>query len=294
MSDSTGAGLTLAALEREAHALVDRRRYQQAQRTISVGLQEFPDSIELQYLGAFVDYASQRPEPALRAVNALLSQAPHHYGARKLRAHLLEEAGQLAEAEQVWIELLRERPQNADCFAGYGELMLKTLNIDKAERLAREGLRQAPDHPGCLYLAALIDLIRNRRGGDSEHLRRMLREHPEHSRSAVALVIALSGRGNDRGALRIAQELLRNQPDSAQRLNLVRELKARAHWSMLPLYPMRRWGWTAAIVISLMGIIGLRASQQVLPPQLYSALTTLWLAYVIYSWVWPRVLRKLV
>ena len=60
----------------------------------------------------------------------------------------------------------------------------------------------------------MIDLIRNRSGAESHHLQRMLREHPEHTRSALALVIALSAKGNDRGALRIAQELLRNQPDS--------------------------------------------------------------------------------
>lgn len=289
--ESTGSG-DLAAIEHEGHALIERHRYSQARDTVSRGLKAFPESVELQYLSAFIDYASRQPEQAMRGVRALLSQAPQHYGARTLYAHLLQDAKELAEAERVWIDLLRDYPQSADCFAGYGELMLRTLNLEKARRLAQEGLRQSPEHPGCLYLAAMIDLIHQRRGAQSAHLQLMLREHPEHVRSAYALVSALSAKGNDRGALRIAQELLRHQPDSPQLLTLVRALKARTHWSMMPLYPMRRWGWNAAIGIWLLAIIGLSVAGRTLPPPVVAALTWTWLAYAIYSWVWPRLLRR--
>ncbi len=292
MSGDSPGPRELAAVEHEARALVERRRYAQARSTVSRGLKEFPDSIELQYLAAFIDYAADRPQQALQDVRVLLSQAPQHYGARMLYAHLLEGSRQPAEAERVWIDLLRDHPRSADCFAGYGQLMLKTLNLEKARRLAEEGLRQSPEHADCLYLAAMIDLIRHRSGAESEHLQRMLRGHPEHVRSALALVVALSAKGNDRGALRIAQQLLRNQPDSPHLLTLVRNLKARTHWSMLPLYPLQRWGWTAAIAITLLGIVGLRAGEQALPGPVFDTLTWLWLAYVLYSWTWPKLLRR--
>jgi tetratricopeptide (TPR) repeat protein len=291
MSDS-GDSRDLAAIELEGHALIERRRYSQARITVTQGLRSFPESAELQYLAAFIDYASERPEQAMQGVRALLSQAPQHYGARTLYAHLLEGSKELAEAERVWIELLRDYPQSAECFAGYGELMLKTLNLEKARRLAQEGLRLSPEHAGCLFLAAMIDVIRNRNGVDSEHLQRMLREHPEHVRSALALVIALSANGNDRGALRVAQELLRQQPNAGHLVTLVRSLKMRTHWTMLPLYPMQRWGWNAAIAITIVGIVGLRVAEQTFSSPLVETLTWIWLAYVIYSWVWPRVLRR--
>jgi tetratricopeptide (TPR) repeat protein len=291
MSDS-GDSRDLTAIELEGHALIERRRYSQARITVTQGLRSFPESAELQYLAAFIDFASERPEQAMQGVRALLSQAPQHYGARTLYAHLLEGSKELAEAERVWIDLLRDYPQSADCFAGYGELMLKTLNLEKARRLAQEGLRLSPEHAGCLFLAAMIDLIRNRNGVESEHLQRMLREHPEHVRSALALVIALSANGNDRGALRVAQELLRQQPNAGHLVTLVRSLKMRTHWTMLPLYPMQRWGWNAAIAITLAGIVGLRVAEQTLSSPLVETLTWIWLAYVIYSWVWPRVLRR--
>jgi len=292
VSGESGEPRDLAAIEHEGHALIERRRYSQARITVSQGLKNFPESSELQYLAAFIDYASERPEQAMQGVKALLAQAPQHYGARTLYAHLLEGAKELVEAERVWIDLLRDYPQSADCFAGYGELMLKTLNLDKARRLAQEGLRLAPEHAGCLFLAAMIDLIRNRNGVESEHLQRMLREHPEQVRSALALVIALSARGNDRGALRVAQELLRQQPNAGHLVTLVRTLKTRTHWTMLPLYPMQRWGWNAAIAITLVGIVGLRVAEQTLSSPVVDTLTWIWLAYVIYSWVWPRVLRR--
>lgn len=293
MSGDSGAPQGLAAVEHEAHALVERRRYPQARIAVGRGLQDFPESVELQYLAAFIDYASARPGQALQGVRALLAQAPHHYGARTLYAHLLEGSKELAESERVWIDLLRDYPQDADCFAGYGDLMLKTLNLEKARRLAQEGLRQSPEHAGCLYLAALIDLIRHGSGTQSEHLQRMLREHPEHGRSALALVITLSAQGNNRGALRIARELLRQQPDSPHLVKLVRTLKTRAHWSMLPLYPIQRWGWSAAIAITLAAIIGLPLVQPVLPPPVFTTLTWIWIAYVIYSWTWPRLLSRI-
>lgn len=292
MSDDAGHPRDSVAIEHEVHALLERRRYVQAEESVSRGLREFPESAELQYLAAFIDYARDRRDAASQGVKAALSRSPAHYGARLLHARLLEGEQRLVEAERVWIDLLRDYPQSAECFAGYGELMLKTLNLDKARRLAQEGLREAPEHVECLYLAALIDLIRSGRGAESEHLQRMLREHPEHFRSAIALVIALSAKGNDRAALRVAQELLRQRPDSPQLLQLVRGLKASSHWSLLPLYPMRRWGWTGAVVVTLGGLIGLRIGERSLPPAAFETLTWIWLTYVIYSWTWPRLLRR--
>lgn len=294
VSRSGDGGRSLDAFEQEARALVERRRYQQAQVAVAHGLQQYPDSTELQYLAAFIDNACQRPEKAMQGIKALLLQAPDHVGARMLYAALLEHARQLPEAERVWIELLREYPQRADCYAGYAALMLETLNLDKARRLVAEGLRQSPTHPGCLYYAALIDLIGGRSGAHSETLQRMLHEHPEHVNSAIALIIALADRGDNRGALRIAQELLRSQPESASRLKLVRDLKARSHWTMLPLYPIQRWGWSASITISVIAIVGLQVGGKFLSPVAADVLVFGWLAYVIYSWVWPKVLRRLV
>jgi predicted Zn-dependent protease len=296
MSESDNTAPNLSAVVGEAHALVERRRYAHARVTISHGLRHFPDNTELLYLAAFVDYATDDQDAAMQAVQRVLAANPLHYGARRLCAHLYELKKQYAQAEELWIGLLRERPEDADCYGAYAELMLKTLNLDKAGRLAQEGLRHDPDNPGCLYVAALIDVIagRSRRGQESEALLRLLRAHPEQMVTATTLVVALTEQGRSREALRISQELLRSQPDNPHFVSLVRELKMQTHWTMLPLYPMQRWGWGGAAVVSVAGILGVRALGTAVPEPFASVVIYTWLVYVIYSWVWPSILRKMI
>jgi len=293
MSDTDNTAPNLGAILSEAHALVERRRYAHARATISHGLRHFPDNTELLYLAAFVDYASDDRETAMQTVLRVLSTNPQHYGARRLCAYLHEAKKEYAQAEELWIALLREYPEDADCYGAYAELMLKTLNLEKAGRLAKEGLRHNPDQPVCLYVGALIDVISGKRG-QSEHLVRLLQAHPEQVITATTLVVALSEQGRNREALRIAQQLLRNQPDNPHFLALVRELKMQTHWTMLPLYPMQRWGWGGAAVVSVAGIVGVRAMGNAVPEPFRSVVVYTWLAYVIYSWVWPSILRKMI
>jgi tetratricopeptide (TPR) repeat protein len=296
MSDTDNTAPNLAAVVGEAHALVERRRYAHARVTIAHGLRHFPDNSELLYLAAFVDYASNDHDAAMQTVLRVLAAAPEHYGARRLCAYLHEAKKEYAQAEELWIGLLREHPEDADCYGAYAELMLKTLNFDKAGRLAQEGLRHEPDNPVCLYVAAMMDVISGRagRGQQSEALLRLLRAHPEQVMTATTLVVALMEQGRNREALRIAQELLRNQPDNPHYLALVRELKMQTHWTMLPLYPMQRWGWGGAAAVSVAGIIGVRALGNAVPEPFQSVIVYTWLAYVIYSWVWPSILRKMI
>ena len=294
MSESDNTAPSLAAVVSEARALVERRRYAHARATISHGLRHFPDNSELLYLAAFVDYASNDHDAAMQTVLRVLASDPQHYGARRLCAYLYEAKKEYAQAEELWIGLLRENPEDADCFGAYAELMLKTLNLEKAGRLAKEGLRHEPDHPVCLYVGAMIDVISGKRGQQSESLMRLLQTHPEQVITATTLVVALMEQGRSREALRIAQQLLRNQPDNPHYLALVRELKMQTHWTMLPLYPMQRWGWGGAAAVSVAGIIGVRAMGNAVPEPFQSVVVYTWLAYVIYSWVWPSILRRMI
>jgi tetratricopeptide (TPR) repeat protein len=277
----------------EVRNLVDRRRYDQARTRLASALKEHPSDVELLYLSSFVDYATDDNPAARATIRSALNADPQHAPSRDLFAHILEEEKQYVEAERVRIELLRDYPEDPDYFASYAHLMLRTMNIDKARRLAQEGLRFEPEHAGCLYVVALADLIDGRSSKESASLAALVREHPEQVRTAIALIIAMQDRGDTRGALRIARELLRSQPGNEQFVQIVRELRSVGHWSLLPLYPMVRWGWGGAIVVTFAGIAGLRALSTVAPPSVVSTLTIVWLLYVIYSWVWPPLLRKL-
>lgn len=277
----------------EVRNLVDRRRFAQARTRLAAALKEHPSDVELLYLSAFVDYATDDNPAARATVRSALSADPQHAPSRDLFAHILEEEKQYPEAERVRIELLRDYPEDPDYFASYAHLMLRTMNIDKARRLAHEGLRFEPEHAGCLYVVALADLIDGRSSRESASLATLVREHPEQVRTAIALIVALQDSGDTRGALRIAKELLRSQPDNEHYVRLVRDLKSVGHWSLLPLYPMVRWGWGGAVAVTIAGIVGLRALSGVVSPGVSNTLTWIWLLYVVYSWVWPALLRKI-
>jgi tetratricopeptide (TPR) repeat protein len=279
----------------QAHALIDRRRYAQARQLLTGAIQHYPEHPELLYLCAFVDFSEQKIAAADETVSQVLTKNPKHYGARTLRGEICEAWKRYPEAEAVWIDLLQDFPERADCYANYAELMLRTLHHEKAERLTREGLRLQPNHPGCLYIAYLIEVVHGRSVAEnSANLQQLLRDYPERVHSLLALVIALDERGKSKSALRVAQQLLAMRPDSEQFVTLVRVLKRRNHWTLWPLYPMQRWGWGGAAVVTAIGIIGINIASTTLSRSAAETITFVWLGYVVYSWVWPPILKKLI
>ncbi|MGE0031012.1 MAG: tetratricopeptide repeat protein [Steroidobacteraceae bacterium] len=294
MSDDATGALSLSAVVERAHFLIDRQRFDQARTIIGEGLASDPDSDQLLYLSAFVDWAEDRLDSAHTTLRQLLATEPEHYGGRVLLARLLKERKDFQGAEKLWIALLKEYPEDADLHAGYGELMLEVLEVDKGRRLAEEGLRHEPEHEHCLYVVAMARLIDGESLGHNTELATLVSSHPEHLRAGTTLVIALQERGRTREALRISQELLRAQPSHPQLLQNVKALKVATHWSLLPLYPIQRWGWPAVFALWAIFAFGLPRIAPGLPPNIATGVTVLWIAYVIYSWVWPPILRKMI
>jgi tetratricopeptide (TPR) repeat protein len=282
------------ALVGTVQMLLDRRRYAQAQGLVADGLRANPDSVELLYLSAFIDWVHDRNDAAEASLAKVFTQDPEHYGARVMLGQLMQEKKRYADAEQVWIAMLRDFPEDADLYGHYGSLMLVTLNVDKARRLALEGLRHDPDHGHCLFVAAISDLIDGRQLGNNERIDALVRAHPEHLRTGHALLVALEDRGDDRQALQIAQQLLRSQPDSPELVELVRHFRRKSHWSMVPLYPMQRWGWTAVLLMWAAMAFGLPLIAPGLPKGATGTITLLWVIYCLYSWFWPSILRRFV
>lgn len=294
MMMDTDNALSLTALVGRAESLIDRQRYSQAKLLLGEGLKSHPDDPSLLYLSAFVDWVEDRLDDADATLERLLQVSPENYGGRILLGRLLAERKNLSGAEQVWIDLLRSYPEEPDLYAEYGDLMLRTMHMDKAQQLAAEGLRHDPEHEGCLFVAAMSAMIDGRAIGENKDLADLLGHHPERLRSGLSLVVALSDRGDNRAALRVAQQLLRSKPNSPELLANVRLLKAATHWSMLPLYPIQRWGWPAAIAIWLLFAFGLPMIASGIPRSTLNSILVIWLLYVVYSWVWPPILRRII
>ena len=276
-----------------ADLLIERGRLDQARALLAEQLTTNPDNADLLHRLALVDYLNEDTDDAFATVSRLLATAPAHYEGRFLQAALLQDRGQFADAEAVYLGLIRDYPEAPELYATYGRLMLATLNLDKARRLAAEALRLDPEHAAGLFVMGMCDLISGKTGEHSRHIETLVREYPENERATIALILALQDRRDWAGALRLAQELLRTRPTDENIVEWVRELKVENHWSMLPLYPMRRWGWGGAVAVWAVGIVSLNALQGVVAPTVMGALLITWFAFVAYSWIWPGQLKRL-
>ncbi len=275
----------------EVRALLERRRIVQAKARLREALQENPDHPDLLLQSAWADYMADDNAAALATVRQVLLTDPESHSARLLLFELQTERNQLSDAEQTIVQLLHDLPEHAPYYGRYAELMLRAMQLPKARALAEEGLKYAPDDAGCLAARALCDFIEQRRGTPSHSLQQLLLRHPQSIRTLLLILVAMQDRGDHRGAYRIAQELVRLQPDNKAIIEMAARLKVTTHWSMLPLWPFLRWGWGAAIGFWLIGGAAVRFIGQQ-NPGLGGILAICILAYVIYSWVWPPILRR--
>src|SRR5688500_11058321 len=138
------------AFAQQAFYFIERRRLADARRVLKEGLTQFPQDPDLLFHSAQVEWLNDENEPAEATTRQVLSVSPDHAAARQLLASLLMERGEFGDAELLIIGLLRDYPESAALYGRYSRLMLKTLHLEKAEQLAREGLRYDPDDRECL------------------------------------------------------------------------------------------------------------------------------------------------
>lgn len=276
----------------QADLLLERRRTESARAMLESAVREHPEHPGLLLKLAWVDWLEGDADEALAKARQVLVQDPDEASARLLVFEGLKETGHRVESERVILDLLREYPEHAHYYGRYAQLMLEALQTDKAARLAAEGLEYDPDNLECLVVCAVCDIILRRAGANSHELRELLKRHPESNRTLWLLIAALQDRGDQRAARRLVQELVRAQPDDRHAVEAARELAYTTHWSLLPLWPMQRFGWGASIAIWLGMVLLLRLLRQTHPEWVtYVAIS--FLIYVVYSWLWPPLLRRI-
>jgi len=275
----------------QAFYFIERRRLDDARRILKDGLSQFPQDPDLLFHSAQVEWLNDENEAAEATARQVLSVAPEHAPARQLLASLLIERDLFADAEGLLIGLLRDYPESADLYGRYSRLMLRTLHLDKAEQLAREGLRYDPDDLECLLAMALCETAR---GGSqaNQGLQKLIQGHPESMSTVHALVVALVDGGRMHEAHAIAQQAMRADPANENLVNMVRELRIQNHWSMKLLWPLQKWGWGGSAAMWVGAIVVMRLLRTS-APEAYEPFVYSWLAYVVYSWVWPSLIRRI-
>lgn len=286
-----GGALTPRAYALQLDGLIERSRYAQARSLLGDALRHYPDDSRLLFASAQIDYLTDDPESARRTLQQILARDPEHYAARSLMINLLQEAQELEQAEAVLLDLLREYPEEAFQYARYAMLMYRTMHIDKAQQLAREALRLDPNDELALTACLIGDMIDGRPGAERASLASLMQGHPESESTARMLITYLVDRGRYRAAKRIAIELLKLYPNSRDVLELVVQLEALSHWSMLPLWPFNRWGWVASAGFYFVMLLAMNFIRRSNPDAGDIALYTI-LGYCAYSWIYPSLLTR--
>ncbi len=270
--------------------LLDVRRYREAEQLISAAMVETPDDPNIHYLAAHLARQLDDNARARAHVHQTLAVDPAHLGARLLLFLDYREQRRYADAEAVIQDLIRESPEDPEFYAWYGDLLLFTAHLEKAETLLREGQRLDPSNDQVRRLYVLLAALRSNHEAANEQLATMVRDDPESRAVAFLLLQVLMSQDRDEEALDLGQELLRAEPENENLVEALISLKANTHWLGWPAYPLRKGGWAASAGMWLAFIVGLSFLRR-FSNGWATAFVVVYLVYVIYSWLYQPVLR---
>ena len=283
-----------AAVARINELLV-RQRTASARDMLDEVLPRYPDSPALLEQAAWTDYMDSEYDSALATIRSLLEIDPKSYDGRVLLSRIDAEENRHADAERTVIDLLHDYPEDPSLYAHYASIMLETFHLEKAERLAAEALSRDPYNEEALNVHVLCGFVNADDAERQRRLQKLLTEHPDSMTSAVRMVQLLLDKGKHAEAYELSRELVQHDPGNQALVAMAGELRVSSHWSMLPLWPMRKWGWGGSIGIWFAAVLLLNSGvfDGEGREQLLTGFVTLLLAYVVYSWVWPPILRRL-
>lgn len=272
--------------------LLDLGRTTDARRVLGPLLGAHPGDPELQVLAARIELEDSRNDEARRHLRSALSVDPAHALGRYLLFVLEMDERHWPEAEQIIIALIREHPEHAPFMARYADLMMQTLQLDKARELVDEALRLDPECQSARLTGVMLATITGDRAHARHELSGLIADDPHGQRVVRMMIVSLVDQGRTRDALGLAQELLRTQPDDQDLVDLVVDLTARRHPLGWPLWPMQRFGWGGSAAIWIGGIFVMNALRRAERQTALIVFLVVWVGYVVYSWVFPALIRN--
>ena len=276
-----------------ARMLLDRRRVDEARDLIASALRSFPEHPDLLHLAGYVEFLDENNDRAREVLEQVLAVDPEHEGARVVLYQVYRDDRRFAEAEQVLLSLIRDAPRDSDYYAWYALLMIATGHFDKALKLGDEAVRLDPENEDALIASTTCAVVLLRGSEPRGRVSELVRQYPESASTLAMLAAALAEQGKAREALQIAQELLLADPSDEDRIEMCVELRIATHWSMLPLWPMVRYGWLGSAAVWVVFVAYAVFAVPHLSEPLALACLAVILAYVVYSWVYPGILRRL-
>jgi len=278
-----------------ARELLSRNRVAHARAELASALREHPDDSDLLYELAHADYLSDNTVRARSTVAGLLRQDPQDAHARLLMCFIEQDCGNRRTAEQIIQGLLGEAgPAQPLYYAVYARQMLRAENYDKARELAHQALQLMPQLSLALQVLASCDVALGTPGAPSAALSELLTQDPDDPETLKTLVASLAKANRMREAHQLAQQVLRTHPTDSSAREMVRILRMETHWSLVPLWPTRRWDWLSGLLAFAFWlfavILSFALARMTVPTLLWYSVAVL-VIYFLYSRFWPPLLE---
>ncbi|MCP5101708.1 MAG: tetratricopeptide repeat protein [Chloroflexi bacterium] len=234
-------------------------------------------------------YTLKRYEDARKAIRRGLrieANAPYlHFMLCNCEARL----DRIPQAEDAILTALRQTPENVQFLCRYARLVAGSGQLGKAAALVQKAKQFEPDHPAVAHTEIVIAYLR---GDDKTAVRsghEALKDAPDDLTSHYMLGHAYAGQGKVDQANRHLGTAARLNPQEKEFTTSARASRTWAHWLLLPLRPLYRFGsgkiWLGAIIT----MFALRALNL---EDVSFWFAVVYLIYVIYSWVVPPLLRR--
>jgi tetratricopeptide (TPR) repeat protein len=251
-----------------------------------------PEDIQNDYFLAEISFLEEEYESVQEHLGSLLEKDPNHFEGRVLSSKLLKELKRFIEGEKQILELLREYPESAQLYFEYAMLLLDTIHLEKAKRLALEGLSYDGSHLGCRVVLVILQIFEGPKEKAFMAARELIEEYPDNAACLVTMAQSLYDLHRYGDAFEIFQEIFRSFPQDLELLEGVVELKTGLHWTMIPLRPLQQWGWLGSGFMFIGAILFASLGKKYLPLPIVLSVLIAYIFYVLYSWIYPSLLKK--
>lgn len=281
----------LSEIQFRIQSLIERGRFDQAQGMLPEAFTLAPNDFGNYLLAGRIALELDDYEAARSNTARALEMDPSSINAALLMFSIQRHSEQFADAEQIILDLLRDNPDDSQLFACYAELMLRTLHLEKAGALAAEALRLNPAESLARSVSLLVNVIEGDRAGAAAELEELVRDDPDALRVAWSIIAVLQAEHRYGDALEVMRGILHAAPDNQSVVEAMIDLRAASHWSVIPLWPLNRYGWVGSGALWAIAV-GSFLLSRLFTPEYTGPLVTVYLVYVVYSWVWPPMLKR--
>jgi tetratricopeptide (TPR) repeat protein len=243
------------------------------------------------WLRALALYYSGGIDDAMAAVRSGLRVDPDSSLLLELLAQCHLSRHDLAAAEEAVLAALRVDAEDADLFALYAQIVAAAGQTEKARKLIAQARRIDPEHAGAVRVEAALAASRFDHHETLLRGRELLSIDPEDSRAHLLTGEVLHNRGDVDDAAEYLRTAVVSDPTDELAAEIARENLIWRHPLMWPLLPAKKFG---AAKVWIAGIVVLLLARTMRNNTITLTLACVWIAYCVYSWVVPPIVRRLV